>query len=325
MNTTLKSVSSALLDAPYQLNIWFGSFLWLLGNFGTIGNVIIYSHRSYRQRAYGIYLLGEAISDFIYIDFLLLTRILQNGFQISITGHYNFICKIRQFDSVWNPLVSLTLFTFAIIDRILSVQRSNKYRQWSNRVKLSYKICIAIPLFWLVFFAHRLILYNIRNGSCNALPGFYASFDSYVEAGFTALGVPLAMAILAFFLLRSIRSVTQGKVVPVNNNQPIATTTRSNLQQIDSQVAFMLLLQIAISILTRIPYVAQVLYSNITQYWSKSELHIAIENTVIEFIRILSYVFFTTSFYVSIITNGRFRRQVKGLFQKKQVIDHTTQ
>ncbi|CAF4334557.1 unnamed protein product, partial [Rotaria magnacalcarata] len=31
MNNTLSSISSALIVAPYQLNIWFGIFLWVTG------------------------------------------------------------------------------------------------------------------------------------------------------------------------------------------------------------------------------------------------------------------------------------------------------
>jgi len=125
MNTTTTTINSALLAAPYQLNIWFGSFLWITGNIGCIGNMMIFRSRAFRDRAYSIYLFYQALADFLYFNFVLLTRVLQKGFQIPIMIRYDITCKLRQFVSVWGNQVSFTLFTFATIDRILSAQRSN--------------------------------------------------------------------------------------------------------------------------------------------------------------------------------------------------------
>jgi hypothetical protein len=125
MNTSTTNVNSALLSSPNQLNIYFGCFLWVMGNIGSIGNIIVFRSRSFRNRAFAIYLLSESISDFIYFNFVLFTRILEIGFEISVTNQFNFICKLYQFASEWNNLVSFTLFAFATIDRILSTQRSN--------------------------------------------------------------------------------------------------------------------------------------------------------------------------------------------------------
>ena len=33
-------IDSALLAAPFQLNIWLGTFLWATGNVGCLGNFI---------------------------------------------------------------------------------------------------------------------------------------------------------------------------------------------------------------------------------------------------------------------------------------------
>ncbi|CAF2965311.1 unnamed protein product [Rotaria sp. Silwood2] len=315
MNTTSNSVNRALLAAPYQLNIWLGLFIWMTGNLGCIGNMIVFSSRTFRKRAYAVYLLSEAASNFIYFDFLLLTRVLQKGFQIPITTRYDVICKLRQFDSVWNHEVSLSLFSLAIIDRILSVQYLNKYIQWSNRVELAYKMCIACVLFWLLFFGHRLVLYSTRNGTCAPLPGFYAHFDNYVEVFFTAMTTPLAMIVLGFLLIRSVRGIIERKIVPNNDRPPVTIAQRSALQQVDSQLTLMLLLQIIIAITTRVPYAVQLIYTNITQSWPKSALQIAIENVMVELVHLLSYTFFTSSFYVSFISNNGFRQKFKKFFK----------
>lgn len=125
MNNTLNSISSALLAAPFQLNIYFGGFLWITGNIGCMGNIIVFRSRTFRKRAYSIYLMTEALSDFIYFNFVLMTRMLQKGYQIPVTARYDPMCKIRQFLSVWGNQISFTCFLFATIDRLMSTQRSN--------------------------------------------------------------------------------------------------------------------------------------------------------------------------------------------------------
>ncbi len=125
MNTTTTTINSALLAAPYQLNIWFGSFLWITGNIGCIGNMMIFRSRAFRDRAYSIYLFYQALADFLYFNFVLLTRVLQKGFQIPIISRYDIVCKFREFVSVWGNQVGFTCFTFATIDRLLSTQREN--------------------------------------------------------------------------------------------------------------------------------------------------------------------------------------------------------
>ena len=125
MNSSANNISNILLSTTCQLNIWLGSFLWIMGNIGCIGNMIVFGSRSFRNRAFSIYLLSETISNFFYFNFVLATRILQKGFRIPITNRFTIICKLREFATDWSNQVSFTLFSFATIDRILSAQRLN--------------------------------------------------------------------------------------------------------------------------------------------------------------------------------------------------------
>lgn len=125
MNNTTERINSSLLIAPFQLNIWLGCFLWIMGNIGCLGNILVFRSRKIRKRAYSIYLLASAFADFHYFNFVLLTRILQKGFQISLVNRYVLVCKLRQFSTIWGNVVGFSLFTFATVDRLLSTQRSN--------------------------------------------------------------------------------------------------------------------------------------------------------------------------------------------------------
>lgn len=124
MNDTSSTVSNALLAAPSLLNIYFGTFLWIAGNCGCIGNILVFGSKDFRKRAYGIYLLSQEMSDFIYFNFVLAIRVLQSGFQIPVTKRINVVCKLRQFCTSCCTQISFTYFTLATIDRLLSVQRA---------------------------------------------------------------------------------------------------------------------------------------------------------------------------------------------------------
>jgi hypothetical protein len=82
----------------------------------------------------------------------------------------------------------------------------------------------------------------------------------------------------------------------------------------DSKLTLMLLLQSIIAAITYFPYASELIYTNVSQYWSKPSLQKAQEKVFVEFIHILSYAFFASSFYVSIISNIGFRRQFKNCF-----------
>jgi hypothetical protein len=123
---TSSTISNTILEMPSLANIWLGTFLFIMGNLGCIGNVLVLQSQTFRNRAYTIYLFSEAISDFFLMNLVLLTRVIEKGFGIPVyDSSYVSICKIRQTSAYYFQLTSFTLFSFATIDRILSTQRSN--------------------------------------------------------------------------------------------------------------------------------------------------------------------------------------------------------
>ncbi|CAF1465520.1 unnamed protein product [Rotaria sordida] len=323
MNAT-NSIDNVLLAVPYQLNIWFGSFLWIAGNLGCIGNMIVFWSRSSRKQAYSIYLLSAAVANLHYFNFVLLTRIIQNGFQFSLMNRFIILCKLRQFSTIWGNVVSFSLFSFATIDRILSTQRSNRYRQWSNRVSLAYIMIFLIPLFWFLLLGHRIVLYRINNGTCGPLEGFYAVYDNYFQVIFSSLGPVIVMSILAYLLMKNVRGVVQRRIQPINSVCSISIPNKSIINQMDSQLTIMLTLESLITIVTYVPYATRLTYANITHQWYKTQLQLAWEEVIAELIHLFSYLFFVTSFYVSIISSTGFRRKFKQTLQMKKRNDSAT-
>lgn len=118
------SVSNSLLIAPVQLNIYFGCFLYATGVIGNIFNMIIYRSRTLRDRACSVYLFWASVVNLLYVNFVLLTRILQKGFRIPIMTRYDALCRIRQFASGYGNQLTFTLLALATLDRILLAHRS---------------------------------------------------------------------------------------------------------------------------------------------------------------------------------------------------------
>ncbi|UJR20420.1 hypothetical protein I4U23_023551 [Adineta vaga] len=322
MNSSSDDINDTLKAVPYQLNIWFGIFLWIAGNLGCLGNVIVFRSRTFRKRAYSIYLFSAAIADFHYFNFVLITRVLQKGFGISLMNQYILICKLRQFSTIWGNVSSFSLFSFAIIDRLLSTHRSNAYRKWSNQIGLAYRMIFIIPFVWFVLLVHRIILYRTKNGICGPLEGFYQHYDNYFQVLFSSLAPAITMSILGFFLWKNIR-ILRHRITPITDLPPPTThRTYSRISKIDKQLTTMLATESLIAIVTYVPYAIELTYSNISEQWNKTALQKAWEKVFIELIHLFSYIFFATSFYVSFMTNNGFRRKVQGFFRKQRRIQH---
>ncbi len=157
---------------------------------------------------------------------------------------------------------------------------------------------------------HRLFMYSIATGTCQPQGGFYEQYDSFFEAIMSGLCPPTIIITLGFLLLRNVRSVAQRRVTVVPTVSQTTDRNQLYMQQIDAQLTRMLLLQSFVAIPSFLPFGAQNLYSSITLNWYKSPMRLAWDNVFIELIRLFSYLFYSTSFYVSFLCSRGFRRQV---------------
>ncbi|UJR19379.1 hypothetical protein I4U23_022509 [Adineta vaga] len=302
-----------------NINIWLGTFLLIMGNIGCVGNLLIYRSTLFRRRAYTIYLVFQSFSDFVVLNFILLTRIIEKGFDIPVKTVSVYICKSRQFAEYYFYLCSFTFFTLASIDRILSTQRSNAYRKWSNRVSLARKLVIISSLFWFSILVHRAIVYTLEDDDCDPPSEFYDIIDQYLEAILLNI-FPLTIVFLLVYLLRrSLKNTLQRRtnMVPVSIQQH--TIKQSQFHHIDSQLTLMLLLQAIIAIVSFLPYGCRLLYDVVTERSDKTSLQESIDDVIGQFTKILSFTFFSSSFHISILSSRGFRREIKHLFQINKI------
>jgi hypothetical protein len=132
-NTTINDINDNLINTLNSTTTYViicgGIFILIAGNIGCIGNIVVFRSQAYRRQACFIYLFWETIASFFILNCLLVTRILESGFKISLMDAFDSICRIREFISLFMYQTENTLFLFATLDRILSTQRSmSKYR-----------------------------------------------------------------------------------------------------------------------------------------------------------------------------------------------------
>lgn len=183
------------------------------------------------------------------------------------------------------------------------------YRQWGNRIPLAKKIVAASFLFWLGILCHRLIWYRTSNGACSPQPGAYAYFDTYCDAILISLIPTIVLIVLAILIGRSVRNMLQRKIAPTFNINQLTQNNESTMSKINSQLTIMLFLQTLVAIISFLPYSANGCYTNITATWSKSATQVAWEGFMSNLIRLLSFLFFSSPFYISILSFSSFRQQ----------------
>ncbi|UJR17380.1 hypothetical protein I4U23_004275 [Adineta vaga] len=153
--------------------------------------------------------------------------------------------------------------------------------------------------------SHRLIYYTNANGICWSQEGIYMAFDTYLDVSLSAIGSPLLVIILATLLWHTVRSIIRRRA---NQNGQVQN------QQIDLQLTIMLFLQSILAIINYVPFGVYILYYMFTDGWIKSPLRIAWERLIIGFIRLSSYLFAAGTFYISMISNHSFRKQLLNFF-----------
>ena len=178
---------------------------------------------------------------------------------------------------------------------------------------------------WFILIAHRLYFYNTASGTCRAQAGIYEQYDSYFEVIMSGFFPPIFIITIGCLLVRNVRQIGRRRLaLNATGSSTNNGSSQSYIQQIDTQLTTMLLLQCFVAIPSFIPFGVQNFYSSITQTWDKSPLRLAWENVIIELIRLFSYVFYNTSFYISFFSSPGFRRQVfhsLGLQRLSQRID----
>jgi len=290
-------------------------FLIILGTFGNIMNILIFTRRSLRQNPCSIYFLALSINNIFVLYVVLLTRLLSSGWNLDPTTTNNILCKLRIFFAYVSLCLTQWFIVLASIDRFLSSCHTIRYRQLSNK-SIARKATIFTVLFITLAHLHIPIWWSSQYvGSisiCNIFNPVYDIFFSMFFIIFTSLLPPFFMIIFGLKTILNVRKL-RIQVAPQNSN-----TRNERLRPKDRQMVTMLLFQVVITVILTTPFTAISLYSTINDNIEISPLnsfYTAVYNLSTNIFRLLNYFNPAIGFYIYTLTSRTFRIEMKRIIK----------
>ena len=300
MNDT--DIIMTLTHITSLLNCILPGILLVIGTFGHLCNLLIFSKRTQRTNPTSLCFLSSTITNIISLYFGMLIRYIQDIRNINLINTNLLLCKFRSFFLYLSWSLSNWFILFAIIDRYLISSKTTNRRHLSTLKNAYRSIAILIIIFSLSYF-HILILYNIQTSSCYPTPTLrsYRLFSDIQLLLQFSLLPPILMTCFGILTIRHIRST----------QQRLAGTTNIRIRQRDMQLSRMLFLQVIVTIVCSLPYAVSQLSTTMTLTWIKSPLRLAIENFVNQLSRHLVFLNCSISFYLYTLVGSQFRRDIR--------------
>jgi hypothetical protein len=203
------------------------------------------------------------------------------------------------------------LLVFACIDRCLKSSRNVRIRRFAS-VIIARRIIIITISIWLILPIHTLIFSDIQppgNIAClikNHHVAIYHRFYTIIMGGV----LPILISLICCLFIREYIRKRKYRLKIVSNK---IFYRKKKIR--DQQVLFMLLIQVAIFIISTIPFMSLNIYITMTSTMTnKSTDQKAIE----KFLKTLTELFIyliTLSFYSNTLVSHTFRKQIIILFK----------
>ncbi|CAF1246449.1 unnamed protein product [Adineta steineri] len=289
-----------------NLMIILGMIMYIFGTIGNIFNILIFLRWSRLQKKSqgkcnsSLYLFVSSISNLIIIIYPLLTRIIFDGFEYSVTKETVFIlCKFRYYILHTFDLISLTCICLATLDRYLISSRKVRLRQKIIIRKRAEQLILFIIILIAFYCIPIAIFFDVsNNGRCAIYsPKFLYYYFWIFQICLHSIIPIIFLTILGTLTYKQLRKMKRTKRIRTLNS--------------NKQLSRMLLLMCIAIVLSSIPYCIEHIYFVMTP-------NDPLERTSYIFLYhvITSILFYTnpvTSFYVFFISTPNFRRHIRQL------------
>jgi len=309
----MSSYIELLNEISLEINIFLGLTFFILGFIGNIFNIILFSSlfniKIFPPIPGRVYLLIVSIANFIFVGYLLLTRILISAFSIPLTNTYDVICKTRFYIGQVTMYTSLYTTCFATIDQYFSTNRSVRIRQLS---KMSFaKSIVSISIFiWILINTPILKLYQLypRANSASTVCTVYSSSWSFYYTYFQSL-IFLCIIPMSLFILFSILTYRN-----IHSSQRINRIISNQMNQL-------VVLQSTTMFISLFVATIQIIYQNVTANLVKDQLRSAQDNLFNTLANLFTYVHYIGGFYIYFLSSKSFRKKLfDQIFKRNQSI-----
>ena len=283
------------------------STLLVLGNFGTLCNIVIFSNsRTHRANSCSLYLLAAACFNVVAINLGLVTTLYSLDHQDPATLS-EFFCKGKAYIThiVFNT--SRWLVVLACMDRFAVCHMQARIRLWSSP-RVARRAIGLVTCLWTLIALHVPIWQGIHSGGCGPF-GMYALAWGIYQFLIVGIFPPLFMTIFGILTIKNLRFIR-------SRLRTGASSTTVQLQPRDISMMRMVSGEIVVYILSTVWHPISQLYSTISNsiVTDKSTSRKQIETFALYLtMSFLVYVNFCATFYIYLAASRSFRLEFKRL------------
>lgn len=274
--------------------------LFLLGFFGNLFNIIIFTRSSLIKSPCAIYLLGTSISSLLYICVISPLAIGLGFYRFDFRSSNLVVCRLHYMLTYTSMILSTWFTVLASFDRFCITSHNVKIRNLS-RMSLARRLSIATVIIVPLIYSHQLVLFQIKQtpaGSlCDPRDGLYKGFfDFFYFATFSFIPSLLltVAAIATIYQLRQSRT----KMIVMQTSSDSNSTNAHRLKSKDRQLVLMILLQILAKVTLTSPHSIQKFYTFFVSTTTKDPLNRAIIHFITQLSRQLLMMNFCVSFFL---------------------------
>ena len=221
-------------------------------------------------------------------------------------------CKVRVYVNQLGAMSCRWLLVMACIDRCLTCSIHARFRH-AFTVASSRRIAVGLILVWMIIPMHTLIFVDIvppGNIACIVINSDVAMYHGLYTLILGGVLPPTVMLICTIFIWLSLKRKNQRQTTIVLASGNVKNTHR------DQQVIIILLAQVALFVISTIPFMANNFYANLTRgITNKPPDRMAIEGFAGVITEVFVYIFPASTFYCNTLVSRTFRHELCNMFK----------
>lgn len=293
----------------------YGFFITLI--FGTVGgvfNIITFLSQDFRGKACVFYLICSSSLDLLFINFGIIIRFSTEYFGNNLILVNRGVCKIRAYFLVCLPLMASSCVLLAAFDRFISTSLNARWRQMSS-IPCARRFFTVTMIIVIGSSSFHLFIFDIRNGTCTALPGLQTIISTLYSNIFCTIIPYTGMMIFSIMTWFHIRK-SKNRIAPIlYSNSQIHYTRRIN-----RQLFVLVFIHAFISTILSTQRGITYSYNYITSSVQKSVEQQKIEYLIQQVSTMLFYINYGLPFYIyygsSTIFRKTYKKSMKHLWNK---------
>lgn len=262
--------STDLLQIVIKFTLYYGFPVYILGILGNLMNIVVFRGRRLFSNPCSQYFIAISISQLIFFNSILLTRLItfSNGYDLGRTN--NILCKLRNYIFTFALGLTRQFLCLISIDRWWASKQNALLRQFSSKRTIRCLIIIS-TLFWILYSIHILIGYYASPiHVCSLLlnPN-YAYFH----------GIQIIVCALTPFIIMLVFSLLTAHSIRKGHRRIAQTNTSTGIshRRYEIQLIKISLLQVFVYLILSVLPTAYPLYSVITSSQVRSVDQLAID------------------------------------------------